>query len=357
MYIYYIDIDFNRGASGDAAIGRQAVPCYRGNGRRDTMIFNKSMVKIIAKRQYYYKSKNILIRGNNNIGTQILKAILLFYANCSSFPAIKQIQIIVSHIGKKRRDLLNTYIYSPMDIAQVVLDTMPRELSFVPSACFYEEDKKGNSFRIALSHWLEALNISNECTRLVRLWTALNVLYSYYDQQDQQDLDKQIHFCEQLKAHSAAFTNVTSIVTPFPASRLRVYRWKEMMLNDIKRHGTAENLCNFIQRHKDSRLKEVFLETIADRKIYLKIEEYEKGTKETETFLSTAGITDDMDVLMVICIRYAYFLRNHIVHGSSWDYQFSLAKNEHPEVEDVNYLLSKLIMEIFKQPDVIQEKP
>lgn len=353
MYIYYIDINFNRGASGDTAIGRQAVPCYRGNGRRDTMIFNKSMVKIIAKRQYYYKSKNILIRGNNNIGTQILKAILLFYANCSSFPAIRQIKINVL----KETELLDTYSYSPMDIVQVVLDTMPRELSFVPSACFYEENKKGNSFRIALSHWLEALNISNECTRLVRLWTALNALYSYYDQQDQQDLDKQIYFCEQLKAHSDAFADVTSIVTPFPASRLRVFRWKEMMLNNIKRHGDAGNLCNFIQRHEDSRLKEVFIATLADRKINSKIDEYEKGTKETETFLSTAGITDDMDVLMVICIQYAYFLRNHIVHGNTWDYQFSLAKNEHPEVEEVNLLLSKLIMEIFKQPNVIQEKP
>ena len=73
---------------------------------------------------------------------------------------------------------------------------------------------------------------------------------------------------------------------------------------------------------------------------------------------AAANGTSDIEIVALLCVRYAYFLRNRRMHGKVIDSSLELhITPEEAELHIINDLLSILILEILTNSDRISVNP
>ena len=79
-------------ANVEHALGKKDVPRYLGKGAKDKITFFKKKIVMDLTRSNEYSEEDILSNSNNTINSQIIKSLMLYYANAKSFPMIKSIE-------------------------------------------------------------------------------------------------------------------------------------------------------------------------------------------------------------------------------------------------------------------------
>ena len=339
---YQVTIKFLR-AKVDQAMGKKDVPRYLGRGATDKITFYKKKVVMELIRSNEYRVGDILCKSNNTINSQIIKVLMLYYANAQSFPMIKE--IVCDEISPNRT---NVFTLQTNDISQQFNIRLARQtgMNFIPIAEMYGETPLGNASRRALSHWLKALNVEDQYVKFNELWVAFNSLFAYYGNK-KQERNNLIYIREQIQQNDNLFPLAKGLVQNYTNEQLRnSFRWMLLFTNSIKRG--RDNFCESLFAFNDERILNMFKSLINSGRIHDKVVAFGKYP-DLQSHLDTQGVTKDIDIVLLLCIKYAYFLRNRYQHGIVIANNFKIKENkDDSELPIINQVLSTLILELLK---------
>ena len=95
IYHYHVNIRF-RGNGPATRIGRRYSEYAGSQGFRDTFVFFPKSCSMVLSRTRSYVDGEILSKANNSINTQIIKALLCYYAVSGDFPIVDRRNLQVS---------------------------------------------------------------------------------------------------------------------------------------------------------------------------------------------------------------------------------------------------------------------
>ena len=313
----------------------------KSKGNQDRFIFAPSSIVLKLKRSRKYKS--ILSNPQNSINTQIIKSIIAYYSVSSIYSQIKSIQINYIE-GKNKTPLLESATFQqPLQISIPIQNN-----SYFKKEVIQEittESEKGECIRIALSYWLKAQIADDLYVGFENLWRAFNRLYVYYGKQSNENTN----LCEIRKfiiANAHHFPQTIKITNSYLEQELlHSFRWQKLILNDYPTQKHTQALIDFIHRYTDKRIMKLLQEKLVCREDNIKslgkwddIQNYLNSNKNTSS---------DIELVTLLCIKYAYFLRNKFFHGEILNGTFKLTKDYIDlEFEKLNKLLSMLIFEL-----------
>ena len=149
------------------------------------------------------------------------------------------------------------------------------------------------------------------------------------------------------------FPKSKAIVNRLDKDRLHnSFRWQPMILNDYKNSSKNGALVSFIERNHDKRIMELLNEKLQCRRDFLN--ELEEGKHTSLNDRVNAHIArnmasvNDMELVTLLSIKYAYYVRNKNFHGEVADGTFKLGKdNLTKEMQMLNELLEMLVYEMI----------
>lgn len=353
---YEITIELTGNTVGQVSIGTIHVPYYLGQGNMDRIKFLKKKIMMELYRGSVYSESDIISKANNTINSQIIKVLLLYYFSAVSFPSVKKIEIGIS---SPRRPNIARYIVSNLDIKYIFHGTIDRRslvMHINPKPFMYEESRLGNRVRIALSSWLLAMNTTDRHLCFNRLWIAFNSLFAYFGNRKVEH-DNLIYMRQQIEANHLLFPHSKNLISAYNAQTLRnKYRWLLLCKNDIKR-GAARRLLLSIQTFRDGRIRQLFSGVLLSHTINPFINTHPEYMS-CINHVSQPGVSNDIELVSLLGIKYAYFLRNQRQHGLIVDPAFRIHDiPEDAEIDNVNNLLSVLIFELICNADRIPVQP
>lgn len=332
------------------SIGVQNIPYYLGKGNTDKIIFHKKKIKLCLFRFKKYSKEDILTKPNNTVNSQIIKSLILYYLNASNFPILKSIKCVIKN-SQSEEELLSL---NSQDLPNILSNQKEREegMYINPNQYMWEESKLGNVIRIASSHWLHALNADNSLIKFNHLWIAFNALFGYYGN-SKRECENLRYFKSQLLQHDELFSKSINVIKDFDAQRLRnSFRWLLMCKHDLR--CAESTFCSRVD-FTDQRILHMFNSVTCSSQILGKIENQDNYTALRLKLDNISTITNDIEVVALICIRYAYFIRNLHQHGNVLDSLFKLElTQEDSELAIINKLLLTLILEIIQGCDKLK---
>lgn len=330
-------------ANVENALGRKDVPRYLGKGATDKITFFKKKIVMDLTRTKEYSAEDILSNANNTINSQIIKSLMIYYANAKSFPMIKSIECkmiapnpsVIVTIGAD-------------EISQQFRIRMARHemMHFTPIDEMYSESPLGNAERRALSHWLKALNVTNSYVQFNELWIAFNSLFAYYGNK-KQERNNLIYIREQIQNHDNLFPLTKGLIATYTEEKLRnSFRWMLLFSQGVNRG--RDNFCESLFAFNDERILRMFKSLADSGRIHDKICMFAKYG-DLQNHLNTTGVVADIDLALLVCIKYAYFLRNRYQHGIVIANNFKIKKTKDDiELPTINLILSTLILELLQ---------
>lgn len=364
-YQYKIVISFNKGQCINP-LGTQNLAYYKSGAtiRNDHVSFFKKVIKLVAERKDFYSANDILYNPQISIHHTIERAIMLYYANSTNFPKINRIVISANCPNPAKNYIFETY---KSNTPQIFEFAITRNTSYVisPSTNWFGLDDKGNVLRISLSYWLEAISTVVPQIKFERAWTAFNTLYTYYGRK-KRECDNHSYIKGQIRANQALFTQSITISSTMTSTMIRSYRWKKWIKAQIDRKyfDLLESIMTNLQ---DSRLKQVFGGLFNSRDITSRFIDSANPVKNAQiqaklvniqTALAVPGGVNDLEVTLLLCVTYAYFLRNRRFHGGSENSYCKIS----PTAEDTEFLyiserLIVLVRELYEAENVLVVNP
>lgn len=158
IYKYFVEISFNKGECAHE-LSTHDMQYYNASGvvKTDRVRFFKNLIKIQAERRKHHTFQDILRNPSLTFHHTIERAIMLYYANCTNFPLINRIKIMLEYAdelqnyNEQTNRLSTPQIFSAFHQRNTVN-------TFLPSVSWFNLDKKGKTLRISLSYWLEAIS-------------------------------------------------------------------------------------------------------------------------------------------------------------------------------------------------------
>ena len=313
----------------------------QSNGKQDVFRFSASAIELTLVRSKKYDT--IITRPQNSINSQIIKALIAYYAVSNVISPIKNFTI-------RRVVGTNEEVYSECEAFQQPLRirrTMENELHFQTTilSTIIEDIPRGAALRIALSYWLNAMVVDNVYLKFENLWRAFNRLYVYQGN-GQNEFESMKTMKQLILDNQDKFPQSMAITNGYTKEELHSFRWQQMILNDYPTRNHTQALVDFIERYRDSRIMVLLNEKLVCREEY--INESGKWTEVQNHIARNTHTISDIELVTILCIKYAYFIRNKYFHGETLDGTFKLMQdNIDFEFERISKLLSTLIFEII----------
>lgn len=342
IYHYHVSIVF-KGTGINVSIGRKTSGYSSSHPFQDTFVFYKKSCHLVLSRTKKYDDGAILSNANNSINAQIVKALLCYYAIASDFPIVEKLTIV----RKSARSADYTYTESDT-IIQPLQNKIARTLCCNPSIIdgMMENNQRGQALRIAMSYWLKGISSDDVYSRFEHLWRAFSRLCSHQGG-NPRDHDNQVVMRQFILDHSLSFPKCIAITNNYSDYQFLSFRWSRMILNDYDTQKKTAALVGFIERYHDGRIMKMFQQKLACRTKYLTNEGL--INEVTKHITSNLNQTIDAELVTLIAIKYAYFVRNKIFHGEVIDRTFRVKENELDlEMHKLNEVLAVLIMEIME---------
>ena len=345
-------------------LGTHDMQYYNVGGvvKTDRVRFFKKKIKIQAERKKYHSFQKILRDSSLKIHHVIERSIMIYYANCTNFPLINSIKVKLECADESQNFNERTNRLSTPQIFSAFLHRDSVN-TFLPSGAWFALDKKGKALRISLSYWLEAISTNVTQIKFERAWTAFNTLYTFYGKTGK-EAENHKYIKSQIRNNPVSFHDSLHLSATMITTTTRSFRWKIWVLNHIERKGFSilENIMTSIT---DDRLKQVFSGIFSSVDVTSKFADVGNAVRNAtlqrqlnniQSSLATAGVRNDMDVTLMLCVNYAYFLRNRRFHGGSENSFCKICPTtEDNEFDTISNRLITLVKELYKAEDIIAE--
>lgn len=344
-YSHQVTITFEKRRN-ECGVGNVNSHYKYGGDYEDTFRFEHDSFTLTAQRSRKHDDNAILSNSANIINAQILKGLLFYYSLANDFPRIKSVSI-VSDTEKQEENEARRYVKAGEEFLQPITDTGVKPWSFLRDdiTVLFEESDKGSAIRIALSYWLKAVASKERYYKFDHLWRAYNRLFRYQGNQSKES-DNMKEMRQWVLGNSGSFTNTISITNSYTSGVLRSFRWRKMILNDYDTESKTKVFVDFVTRHHDVRIMDLLNEMLPYREEYLKNANLLNGVK---AHIAANRNHHDAELVTLLSLKYAYFVRNKMFHGEIPDSTFKMHKDEiDTEIDRLNEILTSLVFEIIK---------
>ena len=122
-----------------------------------------------------------------------------------------------------------------------------------------------------------------------------------------------------------------------------------MILNDYETRAKNQALVDFVFRYHDGRIMELFREKLACRRAFLHNDPRNLETIIDNYLNQNSGVRIDAELVTILTIKYAYFVRNKVFHGEVTDGTFKVMPNNiDNEMTKLNQLLEVIVLELME---------
>lgn len=347
-YEYKIKISFSS-AFKECTKLKFKTPYPKGNRKTDEICFSPKMIDIRAHRSRKCTAESIMFNCNNSINAQITKALLFYYAVSSKIPQIDKIQIACF---PNKEDEQNTIYTSPEEVLQPLMCVASTtKMSVRPiRQILFNEDERGKSLRIVMSYWLKAQSCEDVGIRFDYLWRAFNRIYQYHHNGGT-EFDCLCDIRQFLLNNYQLFpktiynaVNISALSTTF--------RWNKMITNNYPTISNTDAFADMIKRYTDSRIMNLFQERLSIREEYLRtMNRYQDVLNHISSNLHTKN---DIELVVLLCVKYGYYVRNKSFHGETLATTFRIGKDSvYKEFDALNNVFTSLICEFIEHYDLV----
>lgn len=348
IYHYHVTLHF-KGDGLLSKIGRKTSGYTGTHGYHDTFIFYQKTIHLVLSRTKKYEDGAILSNASNSINTQIIKALLCYYSQSNNFPIIDKLSIIRKKAGTADYEYTETSV-----INQPLSSKVTRSLSCSSAIIdgLLEDNLRGQSLRVAMSYWIKGIASDDVYYKFEHLWRAFNRLFMYQGGQS-----KEFECMSAMRVfiidNAAAFPRTLSFVDACSEEKLLSFRWSKMILNDYDTQKKTRALKDFVERYHDARIMRLFQQKLACRNMFLQNEGY---LIEVNNHINSNLTSEcDAELVTLLALKYAYFVRNKMFHGEMMDGTFKIRQNNiDKEISHLNELLEILVLEIMENYQLLR---
>jgi len=315
---------------------------------KDEITFYKNRITISANRSNELDVDGIFNNYASALYNQIIKALVYFYANTNKAITLSKLEIL--HTYKNKTKLKKTIKRN--EINQIVNSSANFSiLSKINSASLdviFSENKKGQSYLIALTHLIKSFCSENPYDSFERKWKAFNAIYRQISNQPK-DFDGLCFIREQLINHPQNFPLIINKVSKLTSKAIRDNtRWIKFIHNNFTNGKQGKNFHEFIISNDDYRLAEVNKATLSVRKTQLEAANLYDATVNHLDDKINNNIVNDSHLAATLCIKYVYFVRNKSVHAEKIESSFRLtaSNKEENEMKWLSSLLDLLLLDL-----------
>lgn len=338
---YHIKVDFSI-PNKECAIGNIYAKYSNGKNNEDSFHFFSKSFTLIASRSKAYADGTILSNNGNSINGQLLKGLLYYYSLATSFPKISKISII----RKRVKSVDFNYTLDCANIIQPIIPSNNNPFRFNKEVVkeIFNESERGNAYRIALSYWLKGIASSERYYKFDHIWRAFNSLYLYHAN-TKIDFDGRKHMRQYIIDNPGLFPLTLRIANLYSSNDLRKFRWRAFILNDFGTYKKIVAFKEFVLRYNDERIMNLFKEVLPYREDFLKNAGF---YGDVVSHINQVPTRKDEELITLLSIKYAYFVRNKMFHGEIPDRTFKIHNDLiDDEIDNLNSILSTLIYEII----------
>jgi len=316
-----------------------------GSGREDRININCDRIILGCERSSLIDLDGVFKNYHSVMYAQIAKAVSFYICATSTIPRINDIKIRVERSGKliKEKKISSTDLKSHVTLAAPFTGVF----SPVSLTTMFDESPKGSALLKAISHLIRSKTKKDVFDRFDSLWKAYNAIYKIIGNGG---TDHACHVALRtfVLANPAASVCTSAIVAGMTARELRKkLRWRDLILNDYEKSNKSIAFRDFVVRYTDARIMQVFHEILPYRKDFLTDAGLLFGVENHINGQLALNVSVHREVVVLICIKYMYFVRNKSAHGERLDRIISLGNKETKEMGWLNEILEGMIIDLI----------
>lgn len=344
----------------------------------DSLVIENGRLTIKCNRTAKINLINIVFSESNSIHNQIIKSLIYYYIRVNRFIPIKNVTI--NRIQQTGEETIFSLPTAKIGIEQILNDKFTGiDISATSISNVFSVNDKSRAIQYALTYLLKSKITNEESERFEKLWKAFNSIYYYFGNGANENECHRLmrgFILTNPTLFSKSLHKAKSITAKALQEKVRFY---ELLSNDYDTKEKIVSFIAFVFRYQDKFICKILLDNIsyfeADLKDIFNVDKVEskfnKFDNIKDIYLTNKSSTDndiifkkvreyledkvknpvtntELEIVVFICIKYCYYLRNKIFHAEKQDLTFRFAKNNMIfELEWVNDILETLIIELI----------
>lgn len=372
---YAIKITFEHSIN---SISEESITVDEQRPVKDVIDIQKNQIVISCDRKAKINLNNIIHNENNSIHNLITKSLVYYYIKANRFNAIKTISF---HRIKTGGEEIMLSIPNPSTSLEQVLTTQYQGVA-IDANCIigiFKNNDKDVVLQLALTYLLKSQISTEPSVKFEKLWQSFNAIYKYLGNGLNEN-NSQIYIRKFIIDNNSLFPKSIDIAKQITFEELKEkVRFSDLLQNDYDTKEKIVAFIAFIYRYKNDKISKNILDNIGyfenSLKTILSINQieskfnknahiahiYHLNKSSTDNDLIFKTVRDyllnntktptpytDIEVIVFLCIKYCYYLRNKIFHAEKEDLTFRFAKNNIiSEINWINNILEILIIELI----------
>lgn len=343
---YLIAIYFD--SDDDAKISSEYSEYLAGKSFKDELNFYKNKITISANRSNKVDIDGIFNNYTSALYNQIIKSLVYYYSITSKAVTLTKLEILhtYNNITEHKKTIkgyeINQIVSNNSDFSVLSkIDTTALKVIF-------NENKKGQTYLIALTHIIKSLCSENPYDAFERKWKAFNAIYRQISNKTK-EFDRLCFIREQLVIHPQRYPLIITMVSKLSSKTVRDNtRWIKFIHNNFSDGNQAKNYHGFIVSNDDFRLAEINKATLSVRQPQLEAANlYDTAIQHIDDKINKK-VVNNSHLAATLCIKYMYFVRNKSIHAEKIESAFRLTKSnkEEKEIKWLSSLLDLLLLDL-----------
>jgi len=342
---YRITIDMETNLS-SLLLDKEQIPYPQSQSYCDELTIKENRIEIIAKRSGVVDLKGVFLNHQSALYRQITKSLVYYYCATRKPTQIKKIKI--ERLTKKSS---TEVVLNKKDITQVVNSQAEigalQNIDLNALKLVFLENRKAHGFLFGLTYLIKSLHADSKLGMFENKWKAFNAIYKAAANATK-DFDCHLFIRNDLINNPNSYPLILAKVSELTEPDIRANtRWIKFIHNDFSTIKQTRAFKDFVLRNEDHRIIKIFNDTLTVREDFLK----EKGFYDevVEHLNANEATVNDSHLAATLCIKYAYFARNKLMHAENIESGFRLVplNKEENELSWLSSLLVLLIQDII----------
>lgn len=309
------EVRFKRPGTNSWLFGAHSAP-RSNSSKSDQIIIGTKRVKVTGDRS---SAPLIAIDAiDPTLTKQLVKALCLYYLHHSTPYQIDR--ILVERISPLSKKTIFNVGSAPQGLKQPISKlanlNLLSPLDFTKAAELLDESDRGRAKLNSVTHLFASISATNDYDSFLELWKAFNAIYKVYAGATK-DFDCHRYVCNEVRTHPNKFASSCAGVSLLTKSDLFeiALLWNKMLQTNYPTQNKAVALHDSIIRNKDHRVLQAYSEKLAVRRDFLINAGKLNPVTAHIAHHTTAQTIHDADIVCLLCVKYAYFYRNLLMHA------------------------------------------
>ena len=342
---YRISIDMDIKLS-SLLLDREQIPYPQSGSYFDELTIKENKIQIIAKRSGVVDLKGIFLNHQSALFRQITKSLVYYYCATRKPTQIKNIKI--ERLTKKSS---TEVVLTEKDISQIINRSAKigalKNIDLEALKLIFLETPKAHGFLFGLTYLIKSLDADSKHVMFENKWKAFNAIYKAAANAIK-DFDCHRFIRNDIISNPKSYPLILTKVSKLEEVDIRTNtRWIKFIHNDYPTIKKTQAFKDFVLRNEDHRIIKILKDTLSVREDFLK----EGGVYDEVVDHLNANKTtiNNPHLAATICIKYAYFARNKLMHAESIESGFRLVplNKEENEFSWLSSLLILLILDLI----------